>query len=57
MIDYTAEDVVATIRARYTDGVDKALNCVPGEEANRVVGTLREGGRIVDLAGSVSAVS
>ena len=38
------------------DGVDKALNGVPGEEANRVVGTLRKGGRMVDLTGSVSVV-
>ena len=57
VIDYTAEDVVAAIRARYPDGVDKALNGVPGEEANRVVGTLRKGGRMVDLTGSVSVVS
>ena len=57
VIDYTAEDVVAAIRARYPDGVDKALNGVPGEQANRVVGTLRRGGRMVDLTGSVSIVS
>jgi len=57
VIDYTAEDVVAAIRRRYPDGVDKALNGVAGEEANRIVGALRPGGRMVDLTGSVAVVS
>ncbi len=54
VIDYTAEDVVEAIRARYPDGVDKVLNGVSGEGANRVVATLRPGGWMVDLTGSVS---
>jgi NADPH:quinone reductase-like Zn-dependent oxidoreductase len=57
VIDYGEGDVVAAIRDRYPDGVDKALNGVSGEEANRVVGTLRQGGRMVDLTGSVSVLS
>ncbi|WP_165235431.1 NADP-dependent oxidoreductase [Aquisphaera insulae] len=56
VIDYTAEDVVTAIRAHYPDGIDKALNGVAGEEANRVARTLRKGGRMVDLTGSVSEV-
>ena len=54
VIDYTAEDVVAAVRARHPDGVDKALNGVSGEAADQAVRTLREGGRMVDLTGSVS---
>jgi len=56
VIDYTAEDIVAAVRARYPGGVDKALNGVSGEAANQVVRTLRQGGRMVDLTGSVSEV-
>lgn len=56
VIDYMAEDIVAAIRARYPDGVDKALNGVTGEAANQVVRTLRDGGRMVDLPGSVSVM-
>jgi NADPH:quinone reductase-like Zn-dependent oxidoreductase len=54
VIDYTAEDVLAAIRSRYPDGVDKALNGVDGETADLVVRALRDGGRMVDLTGSVS---
>jgi NADPH:quinone reductase-like Zn-dependent oxidoreductase len=54
VIDYTTEDLVSAIRTRYPDGVDKALNGVAGEIADQVVLTLREGGRMVDLTGSVS---
>jgi NADPH:quinone reductase-like Zn-dependent oxidoreductase len=56
VIDYTAEDVVEAVRARYPDGVDKALNGVSGEAANQAVATLRQGGKMVDLTGSVSVV-
>ena len=56
VIDYTAEDIVAAVRARYPGGVDKVLNGVSGEAANQVVRTLRQGGRMVDLTGSVSKV-
>lgn len=54
VIDYKAEDVVAAVRNRFPKGVDKALNGVTGEAANQVVWTLREGGRMVDLPGTVS---
>lgn len=54
VIDYTAEDMIGVIRARYPKGVDKVLNCVAGEMANHAVQVMREGGRMVDLLGSVS---
>jgi NADPH:quinone reductase-like Zn-dependent oxidoreductase len=54
VIDYTTEDLVDAIRTRYPDGVNKALNGVAGEIADQVVLTLREGGRMVDLTGSVT---
>jgi NADPH2:quinone reductase len=54
VIDYTVEELVAAIHSRYPAGVDKALNGVEGETADQVVRTLRDGGRMVDLAGSVS---
>jgi NADPH:quinone reductase-like Zn-dependent oxidoreductase len=55
VIDYTSEDVVKTIRARYPGGVDKVLNGAPGEAANNVVEAVREGGVIVDLPGEMTA--
>ena len=54
VIDYTTEDVVAAVRKKYPQGVDKALNGVEGETANEVVKALRDGGQVVDLTGSVS---
>jgi NADPH:quinone reductase-like Zn-dependent oxidoreductase len=54
VIDYTAEDVVAAIYDRYPNGVDKALNGAEGEAADQAVRALRDGGWMVDLAGSVS---
>jgi NADPH:quinone reductase-like Zn-dependent oxidoreductase len=54
VIDYTSEDVVAAIRKRYPEGVDKALNGVAGEVADRVALTLRPGGRMIDLTGSAT---
>jgi NADPH:quinone reductase-like Zn-dependent oxidoreductase len=55
VIDYTEEDVAQAIRARYPNGVDKALNGVAGEMANGIVATLRDGGHMVDLPGAVTA--
>jgi NADPH:quinone reductase-like Zn-dependent oxidoreductase len=55
VIDYTeADDVAKAIRARYPDGVDKALNCVSGEAANDYVWALKDGGKMVDLPGAIS---
>jgi NADPH:quinone reductase-like Zn-dependent oxidoreductase len=56
VIDYSTEDVVEAVRARYPVGVDKALNGVSGEAADQAASTLRQGGRMVDLTGSVSVV-
>ena len=56
VIDYTSEDLVAAIRSRHPEGVDKALNGVEGETANQVVRAMRDGGRMVDLTGSASVV-
>lgn len=55
VIDYTNENIIDSIRARYKNGVDKVLNGVAGETADRVVETLHDGGHMVDLTGSVSA--
>jgi NADPH:quinone reductase-like Zn-dependent oxidoreductase len=55
VIDYTEEDDLArAIRAVFPGGVDKILNCVRGEDANEYVWALKDGGKMVDLPGSVS---
>jgi NADPH:quinone reductase-like Zn-dependent oxidoreductase len=55
VIDYTAEDdMTKAIRAIYPGGVDKVLNGVAGEDANDYVWALREGGKMVDLPGTVT---
>jgi NADPH:quinone reductase-like Zn-dependent oxidoreductase len=56
VIDYTeVEDVARAIHARYPGGVDKALNGISGDEANEYLWALKNGGRMVDLPGAVSA--
>jgi NADPH:quinone reductase-like Zn-dependent oxidoreductase len=57
LIDYTAGDVAAAIRAKYPGGVDKALNGVTGDAAREAARTLREGGRMVDLPGSLEGAA
>jgi NADPH:quinone reductase-like Zn-dependent oxidoreductase len=54
VIDYTSQDVVKTILDHYPGGVDKALNGVAGEDANQILGALREGGVVVDLPGAIT---
>jgi NADPH2:quinone reductase len=54
VIDYTTQDVVGAIRAKYPGGVDKALNGIPGETANEIVDAVRIGGHIVDLPRAIS---
>jgi NADPH:quinone reductase len=54
VIDYTTENLVEAIRARYPDGVNKALNGVASEMANEIVWALREDGQMVDLVAAVS---
>jgi NADPH:quinone reductase-like Zn-dependent oxidoreductase len=54
VIDYTTEDVVGAIRAKYPGGVDKVLNGVPGEAANEIVDAVRIGGQIVDLPHAIT---
>ncbi|OON59673.1 hypothetical protein B0920_20505 [Massilia sp. KIM] len=55
VIDYTeADDLSRAILAAFPGGVDKILNCVRGEDANDYVWALKEGGRMVDLPGSVT---
>jgi NADPH:quinone reductase-like Zn-dependent oxidoreductase len=56
VIDYTeVDDIAKAILARYPGGVDKVLNGVSGEEANEYVWAIKDGGKMVDLPGSVSA--
>ena len=51
-VDYTG-DVVATIRERYPDGVDAAIDGVSGgEEFQRIVGLVRKGGRAASTRGA-----
>jgi NADPH:quinone reductase-like Zn-dependent oxidoreductase len=55
VIDYTeVDDVAKAILARYPGGVDKALNGISGDDANEYVWALKEGGKMVDLPGSVT---
>jgi NADPH:quinone reductase-like Zn-dependent oxidoreductase len=56
VIDYTeVDDVAKAIQARYPGGADKALNGISGEEANEYVWALKDGGKMVDLPGAVTA--
>jgi NADPH:quinone reductase len=54
VFDSLSMKVVKMIRARYRQGVDKALNCVSSGSANPMVLALAEGGHMIDLTGSVS---
>jgi NADPH:quinone reductase-like Zn-dependent oxidoreductase len=54
VIDYTEEDVTRAILARFPSGVDKVLNCVKAEDANKYVWAIKDGGKMVDLPGAVS---
>jgi NADPH:quinone reductase-like Zn-dependent oxidoreductase len=54
VIDYTVEDVVKAVHAKYPAGCDKALNGVTGKSAYQAVRCLRKGGRMVDLPGTLS---
>jgi NADPH2:quinone reductase len=55
VIDYTREDFVQATRRSFPEGVDKALNGVGGETANRVVEAVRPVGHVVDLTGTATA--
>jgi NADPH:quinone reductase-like Zn-dependent oxidoreductase len=55
VIDYTTQDVVAAIHARYPKGANKALNGVSSEQANQYVTVMAGGGHMVDLPGTVTA--
>jgi NADPH:quinone reductase-like Zn-dependent oxidoreductase len=55
VVDYTSEDVVQAIHVRYPKGVNKALNGVRGDAANRYVEVMAGGGHMVDLPGSITA--
>jgi NADPH:quinone reductase-like Zn-dependent oxidoreductase len=55
VIDYTSQDVVQAIHAKYPKGVNKALNGVANETANQYVAVLAGGGHMVDLPGSITA--
>jgi NADPH2:quinone reductase len=55
VIDYTKENVVEAIRARYPRGIPKALNGVPGDAANIYVEVMAEGGHLLDLPGEITA--
>ena len=55
VIDYTKENVVDAIRARFPRGIPKALNGVPGDAANVYMEVMAEGGHLVDLPGEMTA--
>jgi NADPH:quinone reductase-like Zn-dependent oxidoreductase len=54
VIDYSKEDVVAAVRARYPAGVDKVLSGVSGPDANQALRAVRNGGMVVDLPGAIT---
>jgi NADPH:quinone reductase-like Zn-dependent oxidoreductase len=54
LIDYTDQDVAEAVRAQFSAGVDKALNGVTGEGAKQAARSLRPGGRMVDLPGTLA---
>jgi NADPH:quinone reductase-like Zn-dependent oxidoreductase len=55
VIDYAGvDDMARAILARYPGGVDKCLNGVSGAPANDYVWALKEGGKLVDLPGSIT---
>jgi NADPH:quinone reductase-like Zn-dependent oxidoreductase len=54
VIDHDAvDDMTKAILARYPGGVDKALNGVAGEPAKDYVWALKEGGKLIDLPGTL----
>jgi NADPH2:quinone reductase len=55
VIDYTKEDVVAAVHARYPGGVDTVLSGVSSPAANQVLGAVRDGGVVVDLPGAITS--
>jgi NADPH:quinone reductase-like Zn-dependent oxidoreductase len=55
-IDFTSEDVVASVRERYPDGVDALLDfATPGEEFSPVSDLVRSGGRVATTTGAGDA--
>jgi NADPH:quinone reductase-like Zn-dependent oxidoreductase len=55
VIDYRTEDVVRSILARHPRGISKALNGVPGDQANVYVEAMMPGGLLIDLPGEITA--
>jgi NADPH:quinone reductase len=54
VIDYTRDDFVEVTHKYFPEGVDKALNGVEGDTANKVLRAVRPRGDVVDLTGSVT---
>jgi NADPH:quinone reductase-like Zn-dependent oxidoreductase len=55
VIDHAdVDDMTKAIRAKYPGGVDKCLNGVSGEPAKDYVFALKEGGKLVDLPGTIT---
>lgn len=54
-IDYKEADFVEVVRRAFPAGVDKALNGVEGETANKVVQVMTPIGHVVDLTGTATA--
>jgi NADPH:quinone reductase-like Zn-dependent oxidoreductase len=53
-IDYTEADFVDVVRKIFPTGVDKALNGVAGETANKVVQVMTPVGHVMDLTGTAT---
>jgi NADPH:quinone reductase-like Zn-dependent oxidoreductase len=51
VVDYTAGDPAAQVRALYPNGVDAALDAVGGESARTTIRTVKSGGRFAELTG------
>jgi NADPH:quinone reductase-like Zn-dependent oxidoreductase len=56
-VDYTTENVPATVRARYPDGLDAVIDVIARtpEELAPVAALVREGGRVATPLGAASA--
>ena len=55
VVDYRTEDVVRAILLKHPHGVPKALNGVPGDQADVYVQVMAAGGLLIDLPGEITA--
>jgi NADPH:quinone reductase len=53
-IDYTRDDLAASVRSRFPEGVDIVLDAIGGEPLARSLDAVKPGGVIVSVAGTIN---